>query len=138
MRRELAHELRPVHRAYDDFEALPRLGAADARAHATDRRPFAYSREQLEAAQTHDRTGTPPMTEMRHTGYMHNSMRMYWGKKILEWSRTPPTRLPTALELNNEYFLDGRDPTPTRTSDGSSACTTARGATRGLRHRALS
>ena len=47
---------------------------------------------------------------MKHTGYMHNYMRMYWGKKILEWSRDPRTAFSNALYLNNRYFLDGRDP----------------------------
>ncbi len=50
------------------------------------------------------------MKEMVHTGYMHNYMRMYWGKKILEWSNTPEHAYRTVLELNNKYFLDGRDP----------------------------
>ena len=50
------------------------------------------------------------MNEMKITGYMHNHMRMYWGKKILEWSRTPEVAMKTALFLNNKYLLDGRDP----------------------------
>jgi deoxyribodipyrimidine photo-lyase len=50
------------------------------------------------------------MREMVHTGYMHNYMRMYWGKKILEWSNTPEHAYRTTLYLNNKYFLDGRDP----------------------------
>ena len=49
------------------------------------------------------------MTEMRETGYMHNHMRMYWGKKILEWSARPAAGYATALALNNRYFLCGRD-----------------------------
>src|SRR3712207_7132257 len=50
------------------------------------------------------------MKEMVHTGYMHNHMRMYWGKKILEWMETPQEAYSTTLYLNNKYFLDGRDP----------------------------
>ena len=50
------------------------------------------------------------MTEMRLTGKMHNYMRMYWGKKIIEWSSTPAKAYRTILSLNNRYFLDGRDP----------------------------
>ena len=49
------------------------------------------------------------MREMRDTGYMHNYMRMYWGKKILEWSATPEEAFATALAINNRFFLDGRD-----------------------------
>jgi len=50
------------------------------------------------------------MTEMRLTGKMHNYMRMYWGKKIIEWTRSPQMAFRRVLELNNRYFLDGRDP----------------------------
>jgi deoxyribodipyrimidine photo-lyase len=50
------------------------------------------------------------MREMLHTGYMHNYMRMYWGKKILEWINTPEYAFRTALNLNNKYLIDGRDP----------------------------
>ena len=50
------------------------------------------------------------MQEMKKSGYMHNYMRMYWGKKILEWTNTPRYAFATALYLNNKYFLDGRDP----------------------------
>jgi len=50
------------------------------------------------------------MTEMTGTGFMHNYMRMYWGKKILEWMSEPEEAFYTALYLNNKYFLDGRDP----------------------------
>ena len=50
------------------------------------------------------------MNEMRYTGYMHNYMRMYWGKKFLKWSNTPEHAYRTTLYLNNKYFLDGRDP----------------------------
>ncbi|MCB0065364.1 MAG: hypothetical protein KDE19_24735, partial [Caldilineaceae bacterium] len=49
------------------------------------------------------------MHEMRVSGYMHNYMRMYWGKKILEWCNTPEYAYQTALAINNKYFLDGRD-----------------------------
>ena len=50
------------------------------------------------------------MLEMQTTGFMHNYMRMYWGKKILEWSVSPQAAFKTVLALNNRYFLDGRDP----------------------------
>ncbi len=50
------------------------------------------------------------MREMRETGYMHNQLRMYWGKKILDWSPSPKEAFARTLRLNNRYFLDGRDP----------------------------
>jgi deoxyribodipyrimidine photo-lyase len=69
-----------------------------------------YSRDELEAAQTHDPYWNAAMREMKHTGFMHNYMRMYWGKKILEWSANPEEAFNNALCINNKYFLDGRDP----------------------------
>jgi deoxyribodipyrimidine photo-lyase len=69
-----------------------------------------YSLEQLTACDTHDPYWNAAMAEMIHTGFMHNYMRMYWGKKILEWHRDAKEAYQTALYLNNRYFLDGRDP----------------------------
>ena len=73
-------------------------------------REHVYSRRQLENADTHDPYWNAAMLEMKHTGFMHNYMRMYWGKKILEWSKTPQHAFRTTLAINNKYFLDGRDP----------------------------
>ena len=66
--------------------------------------------KQLEAAQTHDLYWNAAMKEMKVTGFMHNYMRMYWGKKILEWSASPEEAFERALRLNDRWFLDGRDP----------------------------
>lgn len=64
----------------------------------------------MENAETHDQYWNAAMKEMKHTGYMHNHMRMYWGKKILEWCITPEYAFKTALAINNKYFIDGRNP----------------------------
>jgi len=77
---------------------------------AADRREIVYDRQALEAANTHDPYWNAAMAEMRDTGFMHSYMRMYWGKKIIEWSPTPMQAFETSLALNNRYFLDGRDP----------------------------
>ena len=69
-----------------------------------------YTRKQMEKGDTHDTYWNAAMKEMRHTGFMHNYMRMYWGKKVLEWCNTPQYAFQTLLHLNNKYFLDGRDP----------------------------
>jgi deoxyribodipyrimidine photo-lyase len=47
---------------------------------------------------------------MMVTGKMHGYMRMYWGKKILEWTANPVKAFSNAVYLNNKYELDGRDP----------------------------
>jgi deoxyribodipyrimidine photo-lyase len=110
VRRELAMNYVEFTDEYDRFRALPAWAQATLAAHAADRRPHVYSRAQLEAAATHDRYWNAAMRDMKATGYLHNALRMYWGKKILEWSDTPENAFDTALALNNKYFLDGRDP----------------------------
>ncbi|MFN7138199.1 MAG: deoxyribodipyrimidine photo-lyase [Limisphaerales bacterium] len=110
VRRELAQNFTEFANNYDTFEVLPRWAKQTLAEHRTDNRPILYTREELEAANTHDSDWNAAMLEMKYTGYMHNAMRMYWGKKILEWTRTPEEAFQTTLELNNRYFLDGRDP----------------------------
>jgi deoxyribodipyrimidine photo-lyase len=78
--------------------------------HSRDKREYVYSLEQCENAQTHDPYWNAAQKEMVLTGKMHGYMRMYWGKKILEWSKNPRTGFKIALYLNNKYELDGRDP----------------------------
>ncbi len=109
VRRELAMNFVNFNKLYDSFEGLPAWAKKTLQEHQKDKREFLYSLEQLETAQTHDPYWNAAMNEMRFTGYMHNYMRMYWGKKILEWSKTPQEAFMTALYLNNKYFLDGRD-----------------------------
>ena len=70
---------------------------------------LSYTATELEAAETHDPAWNAAMLHMKHRGYLHNHMRMYWGKKIIEWTNTTNHAYRTALTLNNKYFLDGRD-----------------------------
>jgi deoxyribodipyrimidine photo-lyase len=111
VRRELA--VNHVHfrpDTYDRYDCLPDWARETLDAHADDEREHVYSAAELEQGQTHDPYWNAAMKEMRTTGYMHNYMRMYWGKKILEWTPDPRTAFDRALTLNNRYFLDGRDP----------------------------
>ena len=94
---------------YDQWEAIPEWARKSLGKHARDRREHIYTQAELEVGVTHDPYWNAAMREMRVTGYMHNYMRMYWGKKILEWSPTPEGAHATALAINNKYFLDGRD-----------------------------
>jgi deoxyribodipyrimidine photo-lyase len=110
VRRELACNFVQFTPDYDRFKCLPRWAKESLRGHKSDRRDPQYSRAELESASTHDAYWNAAMREMTHTGYMHNYMRMYWGKKILQWSSSPEHAFRTALELNNKYFVDGRDP----------------------------
>jgi deoxyribodipyrimidine photo-lyase len=110
VRRELALNFVYYTRDYDRYSCLPEWAHKTLAEHAKDRRPVIYRREELEAARTHDPYWNAAMREMKYTGFMHNYMRMYWGKKILEWSPTAEEAFETALAINNKYFLDGRDP----------------------------
>jgi deoxyribodipyrimidine photo-lyase len=109
VRRELACNFVQFTEAYDAYESLPPWAGATLAKHANDERPHRYTFRQLESGATHDRYWNAAMRAMRLTGYLHNHLRMYWGKKILEWSRSPQTAYRHALALNNRWFLDGRD-----------------------------
>ncbi|MFN2476457.1 MAG: deoxyribodipyrimidine photo-lyase [Chthoniobacterales bacterium] len=109
VRRELSMNWVEHTEHYERYESLPDWSRQTLAEHANDPRPYLYSREQLEGAETHDPYWNAAMKEMRFTGYMHNHMRMYWGKKILEWTATPEEAHANALAINNKYFVDGRD-----------------------------
>ncbi len=110
VRRELAVNYVWYSHAYDVLDGLPAWARATLEAHAGDPREHVYTVAQFEQAETHDPYWNAAQKELRVTGRMHGYMRMYWGKKILEWSPTPEAALDVALRLNNRYGLDGRDP----------------------------
>ena len=111
VRRELAFNFIHFEPCYDDFDHMTHAWAYKTMdIHKHDTRPYHYTLEDYVAANTHDPYFNAAMKEMVHTGHMHNYMRMYWGKKILEWSKDYKTAYATMLYLNNHYFLDGRDP----------------------------
>jgi deoxyribodipyrimidine photo-lyase len=109
IRRELPMNYVYYEKDYDKYSALPDFARTTLKEHADDERDPTYTRGELEKAETHDEYWNAAMRELVHTGYMHNYMRMYWGKKILEWSASPEAAYRTTLHLNNKYFLDGRD-----------------------------
>ncbi len=109
VRRELSHNFVYYNNKYDTFASLPDWAKRTLNVHRTDKREYVYYKEQFENSQTHDPYWNAAQKEMVITGKMHGYMRMYWGKKILEWSRNPQTGFKIALELNNKYELDGRD-----------------------------
>jgi deoxyribodipyrimidine photo-lyase len=108
--RELGFNFSHKRPDYDRYESLPGWARATLEKHAGDRREFTYSREDFEAAKTHDALWNAAQTQLVREGRLHNYMRMLWGKKILEWSASPREALETMIELNNAYGLDGRDP----------------------------
>jgi deoxyribodipyrimidine photo-lyase len=95
---------------YDNWECAAPWARKTLIEHAGDARPHRYSLEQLERAETGDELWNAAQREMVDTGWMHNYMRMYWAKKILEWAPDPARAFEWAVILNDRYELDGRDP----------------------------
>jgi deoxyribodipyrimidine photo-lyase len=95
--------------SYDTWECAAPWSRRTLLEHASDPRPYKYTFAQLERAETHDALWNAAQREMTFTGWMHNTMRMYWAKKILEWAPDPATAFDWAVILNDRYQLDGRD-----------------------------
>jgi deoxyribodipyrimidine photo-lyase len=110
VRRELSMNYCFFNPRYDSYVGLPEWARKTLKAHRKDKREYLYSLKELEKALTHDPYWNAAQNEMVLTGKMHNYMRMYWGKKIIEWSSTPEEAFKNAIYLNNKYELDGRDP----------------------------
>ncbi len=110
VRRELSHNFVYYNNKYDTFASLPPWAERTLNFHRKDKRQYIYSFKDFEQAKTHDPYWNAAQKEMVLTGKMHGYMRMYWGKKILEWSINPQMAYKIALQLNNKYELDGRDP----------------------------
>lgn len=110
VRRELAVNFVRYNPRYDQLDSAEPWAHRTLAAHRTDPRPYVYSFRQLEQAETHDPLWNAAQRQMVLTGWMHGYLRMYWAKKILEWSDSPETAFHTAVRLNDRYELDGRDP----------------------------
>jgi len=110
IRRELSMNFVWYNKQYDSIDSLPTWARATLDKHRRDPRPYVYTKQQLEQAATHDVFWNAAQEEMVLTGKMNGYMRMYWGKKILEWTVEPAEAYQTAIYLNNKYCLDGRDP----------------------------
>jgi len=110
VRKELSDNFCLHHPNYDSYGGLPDWGKRTLEKHRDDARPFLYSLEEFEQATTHDRLWNAAQKEMVDTGKMHGYLRMYWAKKILEWSHSPEEAMEIAVYLNDRYSLDGRDP----------------------------
>jgi deoxyribodipyrimidine photo-lyase len=110
VRRELAFNFVFYNKNYDSFDCLPEWTKKSLNDHSKDPRDYIYSLDEFEHAKTHDPYWNAAQNQMKSTGKIHGYMRMYWGKKIIEWTKTPQEAYDYALYLNNKYELDGRDP----------------------------
>ncbi len=110
VRRELSDNFCFYNKNYDNFEGFPDWAKKTLNQHRRDGRQYVYSLKQFENAGTHDLLWNAAQERMVRSGVMHGYMRMYWCKKILEWTRSPEEAQKIAIYLNDKYQLDGRDP----------------------------
>jgi deoxyribodipyrimidine photo-lyase len=110
IRRELSDNFCFYNENYDSFDGFPAWAQKTLNEHRNDLREYSYSLRRFEQANTHDDLWNAAQKEMLIKGKMHGYMRMYWAKKILEWTGSPEEALRIAIHLNDKYSLDGRDP----------------------------
>lgn len=108
--RELAENLCYYNPNYDNLEGAKDWAKKSLRDHIKDKREYIYTLAEFEEAKTHDKMWNAAQLEMKTTGKMSGYMRMYWAKKIAEWTETPESAIKIAIYLNDRYSLDGRDP----------------------------
>lgn len=110
VRRELAENFTFYNAKYDDIEGAPKWAQDTIAAHRHDEREHLYSFSELEASKTQDALWNAAQLQLVHDGKMHGFLRMYWAKKILEWTPSAESALQISLQLNDKYSLDGTDP----------------------------
>jgi Deoxyribodipyrimidine photolyase len=108
--RELARNFCYYNPNYNQYEGIPDWAKETLEEHKNDKREYVYTIEELENAKTHDEYWNSAQLELLKTGKMHNYMRMYWCKKLIEWTDDPKKAFDIACYLNDKYELDGRDP----------------------------
>lgn len=110
IRKELAENFCTYNRNYDSLEGIPNWAKETLDKHREDKREYLYTKDELENYKTHDDAWNACQKQMVLEGKMHGYMRMYWAKKILEWTKSPKEAIETLIYLNDKYELDGRDP----------------------------
>jgi deoxyribodipyrimidine photo-lyase len=110
VRKELADNFCFYNPHYDSLDGAKGWAKKSLAEHADDPREFVYTKDQLEAARTHDDLWNAAQSQLVKTGKIHGYMRMYWAKKILEWTDAPADAIKLAVQLNDTYHLDGGDP----------------------------
>jgi len=110
VRKELSDNFCYYNPDYDRFEGFPAWAQKTLNLHREDPRMYSYSTDTFENAGTHDDLWNAAQKELIITGKMHGYMRMYWAKKILEWTNSPEEAMAIAIYLNDKYEFDGRDP----------------------------
>ncbi len=109
VRRELAENYCFYTKDYATVGAAHAWAQETIREHAKDKREYLYTYEEFRDSLTHDDLWNAAQRQMVAEGKMHGFLRMYWAKKILEWTPDAQTAIDIALRLNDHYELDGRD-----------------------------
>jgi deoxyribodipyrimidine photo-lyase len=109
VRRELADNFCYYEPDYDSGRGFPEWARKTLKDHWFDRRDYCYSLDRWEHAETHDRLWNACQKDLATRGKLHGYLRMYWAKKLLEWTGDPDEAMEYAIELNDRYSLDGRD-----------------------------
>lgn len=110
VRKELSDNFCYYNNNYDNIEGIPSWAKSELVKHLNDKREYIYSLEKFESSATHDELWNAANNEMIILGKMHGYLRMYWAKKILEWTSSPQEAIKIAIYLNDKYEIDGRDP----------------------------
>jgi deoxyribodipyrimidine photo-lyase len=110
VRRELSDNFCLYEPRYDSFAGFPEWARKTLDQHRSDKREYIYSLPDLETGNTHEQLWNACQLDLIESGKLHGYLRMYWAKKILEWTPAPETALEYALTLNDRYSLDGHDP----------------------------
>lgn len=110
VRKELSDNFCYYNPDYDTYEGFREWAKKSLEKHKIDEREYSYTPQELEQAVTHDQLWNSAQKQMVNSGQMHGYMRMYWAKKILEWTSSPESALEIAVQLNDKYSLDGNDP----------------------------
>ena len=110
VRRELSFNFTRYNPDYDSLKSVPDWAQQTMRDHANDPRPQLFDDETIEAGETYDELWNAAQRELVCTGHLHNYVRMLWGKRVIEWTRSYEIAFELLVHLNNKYALDGRDP----------------------------
>lgn len=110
VRRELSDNFCYYNPKYDSIQGAADWARKTLKDHSKDKREYLYTRQELEEGRTHDDLWNAAQLQLVKEGKLHGFLRMYWAKKVLEWTESPEVALQEAQRLNDRYALDGNDP----------------------------
>ena len=106
VRKELADNFCLYANSFKDFSGISSWAKMSLNNHKFDIRPYIYTMEELESATTHDNLWNATQNQLKREGIIHGYLRMYWAKKILEWTISADVAFKIAIYLNDKYAYD--------------------------------